>query len=139
MKFRTLNDKEVALSILPEKYPVRSKEDCKSIGQYNLGKLIREIYGSGALILEEFPIPEERLWIDFFMPHHKMAFEFQGKQHDEFVKLFHGDKNGFEKSKARDQRKRKWCEVNDFRLIEVRGKITAKDLRQLILDSRNNE
>ena len=115
---------------------MRSREQCKSAGQYLLGRLLRRIYGFHALILEEFPLLEERLWIDFLMPHHNLGFEYQGKQHDEFVKLFHGDKKGFERSKARDERKRRWCEINEIVLVEVRGDITIKELQQLIEDAR---
>lgn len=127
------------MDILPERYPVRSREQCKSAGQYMLGRLIRRIYGFNSLLLEEFPLPDERLWLDFFMPHHKLAFEYQGKQHDEFVKLFHGDKQGFERSKARDARKREWCEINSITLVEVRDSITVEELQKLIQNARNEQ
>jgi hypothetical protein len=136
MKFKTLSNREVRMDILPERYPVRTREQCKSAGQYMLGRLLRRIYGFNALILEEFPLPEERLWLDFFLPHHKLGFEYQGKQHDEFVKLFHGDKAGFERSKARDARKRSWCELNEIVLVEVRGNASAEDLQNLIEEAR---
>lgn len=118
---------------------MRSREQCKSAGQYLLGRLLRRIYGFNALMLEEFPLPEERLWIDFLMPHHRLGFEYQGVQHDKFVKLFHGDKKGFERSKARDERKRQWCEINEIVLVEVRGDVTVEDLQTLIKEARNEE
>lgn len=136
MKFKTISGIEIRMDILPERYPVRSREQCKSQGQYMLGRLIRSIYGFKALLLEEFPLPGERLWLDFFMPHHRLAFEYQGKQHDEFVKIFHVDKKGFEKSKIRDERKRQWCEMNDLTLVEVRGAPTTDDLQRLIEEAR---
>jgi len=102
-----------------------------------LGRLLRHVYGFNALILEEFPLPNERLYLDFFMPHHKLALEYQGKQHDEFVKLFHGDNKGFEHARARDVRKRDWCELNEIVLVEVRDSLTAEELQQLIQDARN--
>lgn len=102
-----------------------------------LGRLLRQIYGFNALILEEFPLPGERLYLDFFMPHHRLAFEYQGRQHDQFVKLFHGDKKGFERSKARDVRKSEWCELNELVLVEVRDNITTEELQQLIQEARN--
>ena len=137
MKFKTLSNREIRVEILPERYPMRTREQCKSAGQYMLGRLLRRIYGFNGLILEEFPLPDERLWLDFFLPHHKLGFEFQGKQHDEFVKLFHGDKKGFEASRARDVRKRQWCEVNDIHLVEVRGNVSVEDLQKLIEEARN--
>jgi hypothetical protein len=101
-----------------------------------LGRLIRRIYGFNSLILEEFPLPGERLWLDFFMPHHKLAFEYQGKQHDEFVKLFHGDKSGFQKSQERDIRKREWCQLNEITLVEIRGTLSIQELQDAIEEAR---
>jgi len=72
------------MDIRPERYPIRSREQSKSHGQYMLGRLLRSIYGQ-ALILEEFPIPDERLVLDFYMPHHNLAFEYQGRQHDSSI------------------------------------------------------
>jgi hypothetical protein len=137
MKFKTLDDKEIRINILPEKYPVRSRDQCKSYGQYLLGRVIRSIYGTSALVLEEFSIPGERLFIDFYMPHHGLAFEFHGKQHQEYNEFFHGDKKGFEKSLARDQRKRRWCEINSIILIEVNEIVSKSKLMGMIVDARN--
>lgn len=139
MKFKTLSNKEVRLEILPSRYPVRSRTQSKSLGQYNLGRGIRSIYGMQALLLEEFPIPEERLFLDFYMPHNKLAFEFQGVQHDNFNKFFHGDKGGFERSKDRDQRKRDWCVLNEILLIEVRGTLSTDELKDLIQSNREDD
>ena len=125
------------MDILPERYPVRSREQSKSAGQYMLGRIIRSLYGFRAVVLEEFPVVGERLWLDFFLPHHKLAFEYQGVQHDKFVKLFHGDRKGFEKSRARDERKKNWCELNEIVLVEVRGTPSVEDLQGLIEAARN--
>ena len=125
------------MNILPERYPVRSREQCKSQGQYMLGRILKNIYGQKAIILEEFPIPEERLWIDFYMPHHGLAFEYQGEQHDKFNKFFHVDKDGFKKSVARDERKRAWCEINEIILVEVRGIVGVEQLKKLIMEARS--
>lgn len=118
---------------------MRSRTQSKSLGQYNLGRAIRSIYGMQALLLEEFPIPEERLFLDFYMPHHKLAFEFQGVQHDSFNKFFHGDKGGFERSKGRDQRKREWCVINEILLIEVRDTLSTEELKDLIQSNRADD
>jgi len=135
MKFKSLNNKEVRLEIVPAHYPVRTRAQCKSAGQYNLGRQIQNVYGISALLLEEFSIPDERLFLDFYMPHHNLAFEFHGAQHDGFHKFFHSDKQGFDKSVARDERKREWCKLNSIRLIEVRDEnISSADLQKLIQD-----
>lgn len=124
------------MDILPERYPIRSREQSKSVGQFLLGRGIRTIYGPQAILLEEFPIPGERLWLDFYMPHHNLAFEYQGQQHDEFNRFFHGDKTGFVKSQKRDERKRQWCALNSVVLIEVRESLTPEQLKALIQGAR---
>lgn len=138
MKFKTLNNREVRLEILPSRYPMRIRSQSKSVGQYSLGRMLRSIYGMQAVILEEFGIPEERLFLDFYIPHLGLAFEFQGTQHDEFHKFFHGDKSGFEKSKIRDERKRQWCDLNQITLIEIRDMISTEQLRTLIQEHRTD-
>jgi hypothetical protein len=137
MKFRTLTNREVRIEIIPSKYPVRSRAKSRSFGQFNLGKQIRNIYGRDVLLLEEFPIPESRLSLDFYMPHHSLAFEFQGIQHDEFNAHFHIDKSGFERQKERDERKKEWCTLNEIILVEVRdNSISADSLKIIIQEAR---
>lgn len=136
MKFKTLSNREVRMDIIPERYPVRSREQCKSAGQFLLGRLIRHIYGQSALILEEFPAPEERLWLDFYLPHHQLAFEYHGQQHDEFNRFFHNDKKGFEMAQERDKRKSDWCKLNDITLVVVRGNPSVEELQDAIQEAR---
>lgn len=137
MKFKTLSNREIRLDILPERYPMRTREQSKSVGQFLLGRIIKSIYGQKTIVLEEFPVPEERLWLDFYLPNNRLAFEYHGSQHDEFNKFFHGDKKGFVKSQERDQRKKQWCVINNITLIEVRGNITREELEKIIEGARN--
>lgn len=116
---------------------MRLRSQSKSVGQYALGRTLRSIYGMQIVILEEFPIPEERLYLDFYMPHYCLAFEFQGVQHDKFNEFFHGDKQGFEKSKERDGRKKAWCKLNGIKLIEVRGHLSSEELKAMIEATTN--
>jgi hypothetical protein len=91
-------------------------------------------------LLEEFSVPGERLYLDFYMPQHFLAFEFHGGQHDEFNPFFHGSKGGFERSKERDLRKKQWCELNKITLVEVRdATIDAETLMSLINEGREDE
>ena len=136
MKFKTLDNREIRINIVPENYPVRSRAQSKSSGQYALGRVIRSVYGYNVVLLEEFSLPGERLFLDFYLPHHKLAFEFQGRQHDEFTKFFHGSKKGFQQSQARDARKRQWCELNSIVLVEVRDNVLSEELQQMITEAR---
>lgn len=139
MKFKTLNNKEIRLEVLPSHYPMKSRSQCKSAGQYLLGCTLRVIYGAQAIILEEFSIPEERLFLDFYLPHHSLAFEFHGIQHDEFNKFFHNDKQGFDRAQVRDQRKRDWCALNEIVLVEVRDTLSIEELQLVIAEARASQ
>lgn len=79
---------------------------------------IKSLYGTMRL-LEEVRIPGSLLDLDFYLPAKKIAFEVQGRQHTEFVKHFHINKDGFIQSQLRDKRKCEWCEENNIRLIEL--------------------
>lgn len=127
------------MDIVPSRYPVRSRDKSRSFGQFNLGRQIKQLYGP-ATLLEEFPIPDSRLSLDFYMPQHGLAFEFQGIQHDKYVEHFHGDKDGFERQLIRDSKKREWCELNDITLIEVRdSNLSSTELMELIQETRDVE
>lgn len=139
MKFKTLKNREIRLDILPERFPVRSRQQSPSQGQYALGRTILSLYGHSTLMLEEFSIPEERLYIDFYLPHHNLAFEFQGEQHDKFNKFFHKNKEGFEQSKTRDQRKEEWCKLNNITLVKIYDIPTPETLLDFIKEARKDE
>lgn len=132
MKYLTLKGREVRLHVRPSQYPIRSKENCRSLGQYHLGQQLRSLY-DGIAILEEFQIPDSRLSLDFYIPNRAIAFEFQGEQHDSFNSFFHNTKHDFQRQQERDQSKREWCRLNNIALIEVRdNRISLEALRSLI-------
>lgn len=69
-------------------------------------------------ILEEVYLPNEQLYLDFYIPTFGLAVEIQGRQHKEFVPYFHGnDKKNFHKAVGRDKRKAEWCLNNGIDLI----------------------
>lgn len=137
MKFQNLDGRLIRLELTSSKYPLKSRTQSPSAGQFNLGRKILEIY-PGYIILEEFTIPGTKLSLDFFVPVAKIAFEFQGIQHDEFNKFYHVTKAGFEKQKTRDRIKKEWCVLNNITLVEVRDEFVSKeDLQNLICLGEN--
>ena len=62
-----------------------------------------------------------RLFFDFYIKEMNVLIEVQGRQHDEFVKHFHVDREGFVDSKKRDNLKKEYCEETGSVLIEVRS------------------
>lgn len=132
MKFITPKGHEVACEVSPHRYPLRSRESSRSNAQFHLGQQLQALY-AGIPILEEFSIPDSKLSLDFFIPVFRVAFEFQGEQHDQFNSFYHKDKTDFIKQQQRDVDKREWCEINSIRLIEVRDpEISLDDLKRLI-------
>lgn len=74
---------------------------------------------------EEEPLDTEvggrrsTLKVDFLLPDLKVAIEVQGRQHAEYIKHFHGSRDGFEESQARDRAKQEGVEAAGYTLIAV--------------------
>lgn len=61
-----------------------------------------------------------RLQLDGYNKDLKLAFEYQGEQHDRYIPFFHGrDQSYFLKQQERDQRKVKLCIENNVTLIII--------------------
>lgn len=114
---------------------MRSRSASRSHGQYHLGQQLKALYRT-SVILEEFGIPDSRLSLDFFIPNRRLAFEFQGVQHDEYNLFFHNSEADFNRQRQRDQEKRDWCAKNRIVLVEIRDKRIARDsLKDLIKEA----
>jgi hypothetical protein len=87
-----------------------------SKGADNLKRLLKEIYGEHANIIEEHYLPGN-LRLDYYMPSIGLAFEFHGRQHTEFVAHFHKDASDFRESKARDDQKSLLCHRMNIVLV----------------------
>lgn len=113
MKFLDLEGRERGIDITPFK-----RKRPKSIGATRLREELDQLFPMFD-ILEEFPCVGTRLKIDFFLPRLKIAFEFDGKQHEDFVPHFHGDRQGYARSQNNDADKDTWCEVNEITLFRI--------------------
>jgi hypothetical protein len=71
------------------------------------------------IILEEVPIPQTSLTLDFYVPNKKLAIEVDGKQHREYTPFFHHDKRGFAHAQSNDKLKNNWCELNNIQIIRL--------------------
>lgn len=110
------NGRVVNLQIKNKRLKVQSKS--KSKFQYEVGCKLREDYPHD-LIFEEVNIPGEGLVLDFFIPSVRLVVECHGLQHTEHIKHFHKTKRDFHNQQDRDSKKREWCKLNNFRLVEV--------------------
>ena len=116
MKFKCLDGTEVKIEIKPSDHCDNSRSEI----QRKVGARLRELYPR-QVILEEFTIPKTRLSLDFLIPRLNLAYEVQGRQHDEFVAHFHSSVEGFKAQKKRDKYKQEWCDLNTIELVEVRS------------------
>lgn len=122
MKVVGLNGREYNLNLA--KYGVRKNDARKrSKPHIRARRLISETYNNYR-VLEEVKLPgstsahkKSVLYLDFFIPNIRVAFEVHGRQHYEYVQFFHKTKAGFILANARDEDKIEWCELNDIELI----------------------
>lgn len=68
---------------------------------------------------EEYRVPGTKLKVDFLSTTSKVAIEFHGRQHSQFVKHWHGSKSGFLGHIKRDVKKEELLLKNGFCFIEL--------------------
>ncbi len=85
-------------------------------------KFLKEVFPHN-LIFEEHYINYKgaRLFFDFYIKEVDVLIEVQGRQHDEFIKHFHVDREGFLSSKRRDNLKKAYCQETGTVLIEIKS------------------
>jgi hypothetical protein len=128
MKFISTKGREYKVDIRPSRWPRRSKEACKSKLQWGVSSILSDLYPTD-VILEEFFIPGEGLYVDFLLPRRKLAIEVHGRQHYEYNVHFHGSKENFRKSQNRDRRKAEWCELNQITLLSIKYNEKEEEIR----------
>ena len=77
----------------------------------------------------------QRLFFDFYIKELGVFVECQGRQHLEYVKHFHGNKESFVKQKHRDNLKIDYVQKNNLYLIRLYD--TEEISKELILDKIN--
>jgi len=56
---------------------------------------------------------------DFYLLQYNLLIEYQGLQHEKYVKGFHKSKKDFEKQVEHDHRKREYAKINNINLLEI--------------------
>jgi hypothetical protein len=59
------------------------------------------------------------LELDGYNAYYKVAFEYQGQQHDEYIPYFHKTEEKFKELQERDKLKVELCKLNDIDLIII--------------------
>lgn len=115
MEVKLLNGQSVKIK-LKNRYAKGSP--CKSKFQSSVGDQMVEDFPN-SLIYQEVHIPGENFYLDFFVPASKLVVECHGKQHKKHTKFFHKTVKAFNHQQSTDERKREWCNINGFRLVEL--------------------
>lgn len=137
MKVKGINGKEYTWNLT--KYDI-FYDDTRKRSKYHIRarNLLKEIFHSYR-ILEEVKLPgstalnrKSVLYLDFYIPSIMMAFEVHGEQHYEYCPFFHKSKADFLKSKARDEDKIEWCEINGIQIIVLKFSESDNEWRKHI-------
>lgn len=137
MKVKGINGKEYIWNLT--KYDI-FYDDARKRSKYHIRarNLLREIFHSYR-ILEEVKLPgstalnrKSVLYLDFYIPSTKMAFEVHGEQHYEYCTFFHKSKADFLKAKARDEDKIEWCNINDIQIVILKFSESDHEWREHI-------
>lgn len=131
MKFLDTKGREHSIDIRPSRWPRKPIGEGRGKFQSQVGEILAELF-AGYHILEEFPCVGEGLFMDFFLPHKRLAIEVQGAQHHTFNAFFHRDKAAFARQQANDKRKALWCEINKIHLVKVDWGDSEENIRKAL-------
>lgn len=94
-----------------------------SKGEASLHEVLREEFPHHR-IFSQFTIKVGRksLFLDYYIPVMKLAFEYDGQQHAEFNGFFHRTQKEFENSVNNDRLKEEWCASHNVTLIRINHK-----------------
>jgi len=88
-------------------------------------------------IVEQYPVKVagKTLFVDFVIMDKGLAFETDGRQHDEFVAHFHKDADAFKASKERDRLKELVLRSLGYTLVRIKHdeKLTVATVRSKLL------
>ena len=117
MKFKTISGSETTLKNA-KKYLINWKKPSRSKFQTSVKNFLNP-YWFNDIVFEEFKIVGTRLSFDFYNANKRIAIEVQGAQHTKYVKFFHGSRLNYLDQLRRDEKKLKFCNVNDITLVEI--------------------
>jgi hypothetical protein len=116
MKWILANGK--AVTHYDYKYIIDWNKPAPSKGATRVKEFLR-LYWKTHMVYEEYRVPRTRLRLDFLNTTRKIAIEFNGVQHNQFVEFFHKNKLQYFKSFQRDLTKIHFLERNGFSVIEL--------------------
>jgi len=125
-------------------------KDCRDQRRYNQKELfckqiIEELfptYEFNKIRHPSFKNPEtgRLLELDLYCAELKLAIEYNGPQHDKFIKFYHKNTDDLDKQKTRDLIKEGYCDIFTIELITIPNLQKYEEIREFIvksLDARN--
>lgn len=81
--------------------------------------VLKEVFFRNVIIKEHYVnYKGTKLFFDFFIKDLEILIECQGQQHTQFVKHFHEDKDGYLKSKKRDNLKVEYAQEKNITFVK---------------------
>jgi hypothetical protein len=117
MNFISLSGKLRPLKNI-NRYMVDWDKPSRSKFQTNVKNFLKK-YWFQNVVFEEMPIVGTRMSLDLYNANKRIAIEVQGRQHQSFVKHFHGNLLNFKYQLDRDQKKESFCSRNDITLVTI--------------------
>jgi hypothetical protein len=117
MKFKTLSGSTAELKN-SKKYLIDWKGKSLSKFQFSVKEFLHPFWKTD-IVFEELKLVGTRMSFDFYNANKKIAVEVQGEQHTKYVKFFHGNRFKYLEQLKRDDKKFRFCEINDIKLIEI--------------------
>jgi len=91
-----------------------------SVQSEHIYELLYNIFPHNKVVKEHYVnFKGQQLFFDIYIKDYSLLFEIQGRQHSEYVKHFHVDKQGFLDSKKRDNLKIQYCQEKDICLVII--------------------
>lgn len=101
-----------------KKYLIKWRGKSRSKFQSSVKEFLHP-YWKDDIVFEEFKIVGTRMTFDLYNANKKIAIEVQGAQHTKYVKFFHGSRLKYLQQLKRDDKKFRFCEINDIKLVEI--------------------
>ena len=90
-----------------------------SKGAQELLKLVKQIFPHQRVEFEYNVAERGALFVDIYLPHMKLGFEYDGEQHFKYCEHFHGTRENFLRAKRRDAEKDEVCQQKGITLIRM--------------------
>ena len=90
-----------------------------SDGSEQLLSIVQELFPNQRVELEYNVAARGALFLDIYLPRLKIGFEFDGRQHFEYVEHFHGSRDNYLRAIRRDYEKTERCEELGITLIRM--------------------